>query len=270
MGESSMSNTMSNNNEKIPLLDKGYIQLIETWGSDERIIESARMSVNRGFLRWDEGVCPTCGGYEVNPPCSSCDGVGRINGDSKLLARLWRLKHTTPFEMGGMTIEVMAPIMVYREWHRHRTQSYNEQSARYAPLPDINYLPSVERCMIGSDGKNKQAGSIKGSDTLTEMSVYEWLGKLAAIYEKCQEVYEDGLKRGIPKELARLCVPVARYSKMRASANLLNWLRFLKLRMDSAAQWEIRQYANLVAALLTIHFPRTMLLFTEDMVGVKL
>src|ERR1041385_5991189 len=105
-------------NDKITVLDHGYIQLIETWGSDERIVEAARISTNKGFLGW---------------------GTTEAPGDEKLLRYLYEHKHATPFEMAGMIVEVQAPIFVFREWHRHRTQSYNELSARYTLLPDTNY-----------------------------------------------------------------------------------------------------------------------------------
>src|ERR1700693_5723146 len=131
------------------VLDHGYVNLIETWGSDERIIEAARMSTNKGFLGW--------GPKEDGSP-----------GDEKLLRYLYEHKHSTPFEMAGMTLEIKAPIFVFREWHRHRTQSYNEMSARYTPLPDCNYVPTVERLMINAGKSNKQAGTIKNAEELTE------------------------------------------------------------------------------------------------------
>src|SRR5688572_22893827 len=109
------------------ILDNGYIKYIEAWGSDESIIEAARMSTDKGFLGWEPGACPKCVEPDIN--CHYCEGKGSIPGDKKLLARLWRLKHSSPFEMGGFTVEVQAPIFVFREWHRHRTQSYNEMSA---------------------------------------------------------------------------------------------------------------------------------------------
>jgi hypothetical protein len=122
--------------EKIPLLDHGYLLYIEHWGSDERIIEAARMSTGKGFLGWEPGVCPTCSGKkgweedtggtlpwgEPTPPiwvlCADCGGIGTIAGDKNLLRRLWVKKHATPFEMAGLIVEVQAPIMVFREWHR--------------------------------------------------------------------------------------------------------------------------------------------------------
>lgn len=227
------------------ILDNGYVELIDSWGSDEQIIAAARMSTQKGFNGW---------GTPENP------------GDEKLLRYLWTHKHATPFEMAGMTIEVKAPIFVFREWHRHRTQSYNEMSARYAPLPNENYLPTVERIVDGATlaGKNKQASALSGK--ITETAAGLWLEELRKLYEHAQQVYDQGLEIGVPKEIARLPCPVARYSKMRASANLRNWLQFLTLRMDTAAQWEIRQYGNAAGELVQGLFPRTWELFAE---GIK-
>ena len=142
-----------------------------------------------------------------------------------------------------MVIEVRAPIFVFREWHRHRTQSYNEMSARYAPLPDLNYVPSVERLMLKSDA-NKQAGAAKGSEELSSSQAEAFRRRLERKYEYFQHDYELSLQQGVPKELARCAMPVGRYSQMRASACLRNWLAFLTLRLDKNAQWEIRQYAR--------------------------
>jgi thymidylate synthase (FAD) len=220
------------------VLDHGYVQLVETWGSDERFIEAARMSTGKGFEGWEK--------------------------DEKLLAYLYNNKHSTPFEMGGMVIEVKAPIFVFREWHRHRTQSYNEMSARYIPLPDENYRPSIERLVAGANTAttNKQA---QGSGALlTVEAAVAWRERLVELYAQAQAVYESGIALGVPKELARLSVPVARYSRMRASANLRNWLAFLTLRQAPAAQWEIRQYADAVGELVAKHFPRTWVLFEEE------
>lgn len=247
---------------RIPVLDHGYLAYVEHWGSDERIVEAARMSTNKGFLGWDPGPCPDCTGLTVSDrlACQTCNGKGVLAGDMKLLRYLYDNQHSTPFEMAGLVIEVQAPIMVFREWHRHRTQSYNEMSARYVPLPDVNYLPTAERCLIVG-GTNRQANATAGADELTHEAVLAWLEELADVYAHAERVYRSGLQRGIPKELARLPVPVGRYSRMRAQANLRNWLAFLTLRTDSRAQWEIRMFANVVAEILRQHFPRTMELF---------
>jgi thymidylate synthase (FAD) len=264
----------------VTVLDHGYVLFVEAWGRgldgqmEAAIIEAARMSTGKGFQGWGGASCPDCdmaGRLALNDKLYKthehmkeaeklcrCRGTGVTIGDEKLLEFLWTNRHTTPFEMAGMTIEVQAPIMVFREWHRHRTQSYNEMSARYTPLPDVNYLPTVERCLMIS-AHNKQAQGTGA--VLTHEVALKWLALLAEAYEFSQEVYQAGLTVGIPKEVARLSVPVGRYSRMRASSNLLNWLRFLGLRRPENAQWEIRQYANAVFDIVQEHFPRTAALF---------
>lgn len=229
---------------KTHVLDHGYVTYIEHWGSDARIIEAARMSSGKGFLGW---------GNDEKP------------GDEKLLAYLYSNKHMTPFEMAGMTIEVQAPIFVFREWHRHRTQSYNEMSARYTPIPALDYMPTIDRCMMGAkhaaSTTNKQAqGSgvvLSGDDAMA------WLADLEAVYEHAERVYRRGLTIGIPREVARCSMSVARYSRMRASANLRNWIAFLTLRDDENAQWEIRQYARAVDGLIAKIFERTHALYVK-------
>lgn len=259
------------------ILDHGYLKLIETWGSDERIVEAARMSTGKGFIGWGS-KCEACGGFDTQPQepgtynhiiytCVACAGTGRTEdgtGDEKLLKYLYDNHHATPFEMAGMVVEVQAPIFVFREWHRHRTQSYNEMSARYMPLPDVNYVPTVERLMIGGGHLTKQAGTIKGADTLDETSANWFQVALLKQYDAAETLYQTALQVGVPKELARVHLPVGRYSRMRASANLRNWLAFLTLRMAPQAQWEIRQYANGLAEIIRTTFPRTMKLFDES------
>ncbi len=253
------------------VLDHGYLDLVETWGSDERIVEAARMSTGKGFLGWGP-VCEVCGEPQMegmtHDMCMrhQCGGRVRKLGDEKLLRYLWEHKHATPFEMAGMVIEVQAPIFVFREWHRHRTQSYNEMSARYVPLPDVNYVPSVERLLVNSK-TNKQAGTAAGAAELTEWKAKAFQDALLGVYRNAEKLYQEALAAGVPKELARVHLPVGRYSRMRASANLRNWLAFLTLRMDPAAQWEIRQYANAVGELIAERFPRTWELFAEGRNG---
>lgn len=237
-GRIEISSEMLKDETNIPVLDHGFVRLVESWGhgdagvSEAAIIEAARQSTQGSFRGWDK--------------------------DEKLLRFLYEHKHSTPFEFAGMTIEVQAPIFVFREWHRHRTQSYNEMSARYSPLPDLNYIPTVERLMMGG-GANKQAGST--GETLTEEGAESFRNVLAGSYRASQGSYEAALNAGVPKELARILLPVGRYSRMRASANLRNWLGFLTLRMDPAAQYEIRMFANAVGSIVEREFPRTWGLF---------
>jgi thymidylate synthase ThyX len=332
---------------RVELLDHGYCEAVETWGCDERIIESARMSTHKSFLGWGFGwhctraLCDWKTGVDAEGsrggPCPRCGATELVRnvGDEKLLRTLWENKHSTPFEFAGLTVEVQAPIMVFREWHRHRVPfGYSELSARYTPMPDVNYMPSLERMLVGTqptgwivevdhegstwflksgDGgppglpgltttrrqvdasvfptsndanyaadeyarryghslvkprivsirENKQAGPVKGSETLTEVSAVEWAAELDDLYKHSQRVYESGLRRGVPKELARLPVTVGRYSRMRATGNLRGWCGFLGLRMAPGAQFEIRVFAHAVHDMLAEAFPRTMALFDE-------
>lgn len=266
--------------ERIQLLDHGYLQYIEHWGSDERIIESARMSTGGGFKGWGPYFqCRNCGCkwrdchngtislFDAEQhTCDECEDdtvacSDKSSGDERLLSYLYRNKHATPFEMAGLTVEVQAPIFVFRQWHRHRTQSYNEASARYMPLPDLNYIPSVERLMVGTSA-NKQAGT-HGNGVLDVGGAQSFRCELDEIYEEAEGLYRAALRRGVPKELARIHLPVARYSVMRASANLRNWLAFMTLRSDSHAQEEIRVYSDAVGKIIAEQFPRTWELFEE-------
>lgn len=251
------------------VLDHGYVQFVESWGSDRCIIEAARMSTDKGFLGWEPGPCPSCAGGVVvrETVCITCNGKGTHDGDEKLLAYLWKNKHSTPFEFAGLTLEVQAPIMVFREWHRHRTETYAERSARYTPLANVNYLPTPERCLMGvaTAGTNRQATGVLGAEVLSLDSALEWLSELEAAYEACEQVYQSGLRRGIPKELARLIVPVGRYSTMRVTTDLRNWLGFCSLRLPKNAQYEIRVFAQVVHDTLAEVFPRTLELFDQVM-----
>lgn len=227
---------------RINVLDKGYVEFIEDWGKgkanvpEAAIIEAARQSTQGSFRGWEL--------------------------DEKLLQFLYTQEppHAGPFEFAGMTIEIQAPLVVFREWHRHRTQSYNEMSARYAPIPDVHYIPTVERCIV-IPGKNTQENPVKGAPTLTHKEALDGLEELQALYRHSEEVYQSLLGRGFPKEVARLSNCVGRYSRMRASGNLRNWLAFLTLRMHPDAMWEIRQFANAVGQIVEEHFPRTWALF---------
>jgi thymidylate synthase (FAD) len=242
---------------QIQVLDQGYVEHVESWGTgkyrkwvqttgqighyepdgfEAGIIEAARQSTQGSFRGWE--------------------------ADEKLLKHLYNNNHSTPFEFSGMIIEVQAPIMVFREWHRHRTQSYNEMSARYAPLPDLYYAcpmdEVLERARAAAKSQNKQAGS---TGQLDESAIIDWVDRDAELEYILEKHYKRGLEIGVPKELARKKMPVDHYSRMRASANLRNWLGFMTLRMDPLAQKEIRMYANAVAMIIAEQFPQTAKLF---------
>lgn len=246
---------------RISLLDHGYLELVDSWGSEEQIIEAARMSTDKGFRGWGPNHTPECKEQPFFQNCICPNGPKP--GDEGLLKYLYVNKHATPFEMAGATFEVQAPIFVFREWHRHRTQSYNELSARYTPIPNLNYIPTIERLMVGNDGKNKQSGTVSGSKNLTVEAAERFRVALEFGYDALETGYQAALSDGVPKELARILIPVGRYSRMRATANLRNWLGFMTLRSSPNAQYEIRVYAEALGKELERHFPRTMALFNE-------
>lgn len=253
---------MEQTSRRISVLDFGYLELVESWGSDESIICAARMSTSGSFLGWGPR-CVSCG--KAFPESDGdvcltpeCGGKERKPGDEKLLRYLWKNRHATPFEMAGLTVEVQAPIMTFRQWFTHRTQSRNEHSARYGPLPPLDYLPTIERLEVEATD-NRQA---QGTAAFDREMAKHWLAALADYYRRGEELMQLALAAGVPKELARLSNTVGRYSKMRCSANLRNWLHFLGLRMDPAAQFEIRQFANAVGQIIAEKFPRTWELFT--------
>ena len=218
----------------------GSVALIDYWGSDERIIEAARMSTGKGCQGW------------VNE-----DGTER---DTKLLRYLWEHQHHTPFEMAGMTVEVQAPIFVLREWQRHRTQSYNEMSGRYTRLPKRAYVPTIERLMGAKQSSKNKQGSEEGFSETEARAVQ---AAIITAHNRTYTEYEGLLAKGVAREIARLVLPVAQYSRMRASANLRNWLHFLDLRTAPDAQYEIRVYAEAIGELVDECFPHTARLWRE-------
>jgi len=201
---------------KISVLDHGFVRLVDSMGSDLSVVRAARGSYDAAWRAGeDEG------------------------GDTRLIKYLWRNHHTSPFEAVTFTFEIHAPIFVFRQWHRHRTWSYNELSARYRPLPECFYVP--EPANIGTQSTaNKQGRDIGAPIPARE----EEVRMLQDICAQAFDVYRSLLAAGWPRELARSVLPVNTYSHMFATVNLLNLMKFLTLRCDSHAQYEIRVYAD--------------------------
>lgn len=247
----------------IRVLDHGYVMFVEAGGHGHAGVEESGTSYNQTGHSVPFDM--ECGIVEAARQSTQ----GSFRGweeDEKLLRSLYlsEPQHATPFEFADMTAEVHAPVIVFREWHRHRTQSYNEMSARYSPLPDVNYVPEWEvlkaRGEAAEKSRNKQE---KGVAPWDEQAAKVWLDELPYDYEACQSAYTKGLNAGVPKEIARVILPFGRYSKMRVKANLRNWLAFMTLRYDPQAQWEIRQYAAIIGEMLKTEFPRTYALYVE-------
>jgi thymidylate synthase (FAD) len=258
------------------VLDHGYVKFIESMGTEETIIEAARMSVGRGFISWDPYErCKKCDRILslnsahrfADAACDHADVAKSPRGDQGLLEYLYTNGHTTPFEMCQLHVEINAPIFVWRQFHRHRVFSYNEQSGRYGILPDTFYVPDKERIkMAFAASKNKQA---KGAGVeIDDATINDIQQSMRTTQQEARDEYEWLLKLGMAPELARNNCPVSQYSKCRVSGDLHNLLHsLLRLRMHSHAQWEIREYANAVASMVKEIWPRTYTLFAEHVLG---
>ena len=207
---------------EIKVLDHGFVRLVESMGSDLSIVRAARCSYDAAWRAGeDEG------------------------SDARLINYLVRNHHTTPLEAVEFQFEVKAPIFVMRQWHRHRTWTYNEISARYRELPEEFYLPQWDSVAAQSKD-NKQGREEKAMPTLV---AGEAVDLMEATAKASFKAYRQLLKMGVARELARSVLPVSTYSHMFAKVDLHNLLHFLSLRLHPYAQYEIRVYAE---ALLTL------------------
>lgn len=206
---------------KIGVLDHGFVRLVDSMGGDISVVRAARVSYDAA---WRAG--------------------GDQGSDAKLIRYLWKNGHTTPFEAVTFTFEVKAPIFVFRQWHRHRTWSFNELSARYRELPEEYYLP--DPALIGVQSTNNKQGRQEGADVEQRRMEVAWL---VDHNREAFRVYRKLLESGWPRELARSILPVSTYSHMFATIDLLNLLKFLTLRCDAHAQHEIRVYAEAMREL---------------------
>lgn len=207
-------------NKSFALLDHGLIRLIDFMGSDRSIVRSARVSFDADWrIGLDEG------------------------SDARLIGYLMRNRHSTPFESVVLTLEVKAPIFNFRQWHRHRTQSYNEVSARYAELPEEFYVPSIGSIGFQSTS-NKQARDLTVITEEQRVQREEQIQMFRVHCESAFRTYKALLRAGWPRELARAVLPLGTYSRMFTTMNLWNCYHFLRLRLHSHAQYEIRVYAE--------------------------
>jgi thymidylate synthase (FAD) len=206
--------------DRIECLDHGFVRLVDWMGGDISVVRAARVSYD---AEWRAG-----------------EDQG---SDQRLLNYLWRNAHTSPFEAVTLTFEVKAPIFIFRQWHRHRTWSYNELSARYRELPEEFYLPTPEIIGVQS-ADNKQMRVIGDMDAEDRMVREQQITAVRLCCEEAFTLYRELLEKGWPRELARSVLPVNTYSHMFATVNLLNLFRFLTLRVHEHAQYEIRVYAE--------------------------
>jgi thymidylate synthase (FAD) len=241
----------------------------EGWTGDLEIVRNARVSFNADWRTEDE--------LEHEPTCNKvllpeiklmeCDCKPKSRSDSKLIHYLYDNKHTSPFEAMVFTFEVKAPIFILRQWHRHRTWSYNELSARYGEMPGEFYIPLREH--IGKqDAFNKQSRSFARQMAGEQAEIDRQNRIVEGMRTRCQQQYEYYralLGEGVPRELARAVLPLNMYSRMFATVDLHNLFHFLRLRMHSHAQFEIRMYAHALLDLIEPIVPHAVHAFSTQM-----
>ena len=205
--------------QEIKVLDKGFVRLVDYLGGDARIVQSARVSYG--------------------------EGTTTVRRDKTLIDYLMRHLHTSPFEQVIITVHAKLPIFVARQWIRHRTARLNEYSGRYSEMIDQFYVPDPER-IKKQDNFNIQGSSDEEVPPELQRKVIELIERDSG---NAYADYKSMLGDGVSRELARINLPLNLYTEWYWQIDLHNMFHFLKLRMDSHAQWEIQQYANALATI---------------------
>jgi len=224
--------------KKFPVLDKGYVCLVDCMGDDAAIVQAARVSYG--------------------------EGTKSVSDNRTLIRYLMRHQHTTPFEMAEIKLLVRVPMDCWRQWIRHRTASVNEYSTRYSVAIDETYQTEPEQWRLqkmsnrqGSDGfLDTKDGTLFSDEEQT-------------LHRQAREIYDRRIARGIAREQARKDLPLATYTEAYWKIDLNNLFRFLFLRMDAAhAQYEIVQYATAIGEnIVKPLFPLTWEAFSDYMLG---
>ncbi|HPD33203.1 MAG TPA: FAD-dependent thymidylate synthase [Candidatus Kapabacteria bacterium] len=201
-------------------LDKGFVRLVDVMGDDSSIVQAARVSYGKGTKSFSE--------------------------DRGLIRYLMRHSHTSPFEMVELKFHVKLPIFVARQWIRHRTANVNEYSGRYSEMRDEFYLPDANQIRSQSSD-NKQGRS---ENELAQDVINQILQKMQNLQKASYSDYIYYLENNLARELARINLPLSTYTEWYWKIDLHNLFHFLKLRMDTHAQYEIRVYADIIAAII--------------------
>jgi thymidylate synthase (FAD) len=225
--------------KQIPVLDHGFIALVDYMGSDAAIAEAARTSI-------------------------AGDGVKATSSDAGLMRRLMSDLHTSPYEMVELKFLCKMPIFVARQWIRHRTANVNEMSGRYSELPELTYVPGPERVSWQSP-VNRQGSGAQIPEDIAKIVVESLTGDAEAAFENYHELLGKNnnlsmfsesqaetirANGGVSRELARINLPLSTYTQWYWKIDLHNLLHFLFLRLDEHAQWEIHQYAEVMAKIV--------------------
>lgn len=223
----------------VAIAEHGFVGLVETMGSDEDIEQAARVSYGKG--------------------------TRKVSDTRNLIRYLMRNRHISPFEMGEVKFHVKLPIFVMRQLVRHRTASLNEYSARYSELSDEHFHPDSSRVQAQSQT------NLQGSEGKLPQSVKDqWGFECHRNRVASQQTYRDALEAGIPRELARINLPLSVYTELYWKIDLNNFMKFLTLRLHPHAQQEMRDYAWSMYELATPHFPLTFEAFENYMLNARI
>ncbi|WP_019996401.1 FAD-dependent thymidylate synthase [Aureimonas ureilytica] len=230
--------------QPIPVLDHGFVRVVDYMGNDDAVVQAARVSYGRG--------------------------TKRVSEDRGLINYLLRHWHTTPFEMAEIKLHVKLPIFVARQWIRHRMASVNEYSARYSVLDREFYIPEPQHLAAQSASNRQGRGEILEGDEAAE--VLDLLRRDAgrAYDDYALMLNEDGTdagRKGLARELARMNLSLNFYTQWYWKADLHNFMSFLRLRADPHAQYEIRAYADVMIDILKRWVPITHEAFLEHRFG---
>jgi len=206
--------------KEFPVLDHGFVRLVDYLGSDQRIVQSARVSYG--------------------------EGTKAVRQDQGLINYLMRNNHTSPFEQVNFTFHVKMPIFVARQWIRHRTGRVNEISGRYSIMADEFYTPDDEHVNFQSDN-NRQGRSTKEVPSEIKKEFYSTIKE---DQERVSSNYHKLLDLGLARELSRIDLPLSLYTQWYWQMDLHNLFHFLSLRLDEHAQYEIRVYAQIILEMV--------------------
>ncbi len=219
-----------------PVLDHGFVRVVDYMGNDSSIVQAARVSYGKG--------------------------TKQARSDEGLIRYLMRHQHMTPFEMCDIKLHVKLPIFVARQWIRHRTASVNEYSARYSKLDQEFYIPEPEY-LLAQSSANRQGGGKPLSEKEKDQVLKTLIKDSSRAYEHYEEMLSDDNQDGLSRELARMNLPANIYTQWYWKINLLNLLKFIALRADAHAQREIRVYARQIAELVQLWVPVTYRAFED-------
>ena len=223
--------------QELPVLDKGFVRLVDYMGGDERIVQSARVSYG--------------------------EGTKTVRQDRGLIHYLMRNWHTSPFEQVSLTFHAKMPVFVARQWVRHRTARLNEISGRYSVMKDEFYVPAPEH-ILPQSANNKQGRDGERFDTDTEAALIE---RFRSEQAQAYRAYGEMLDLDVAREIARVNLPLSLYTEWYWQIDLHNLFHFLRLRLDPHAQYEIRVYAEAMARCAKAVAPLAYEAFEEHILG---